>query len=463
MMDPRPEDVLLAFRLLSHHRSSRAAVLSFRDALVRRLAARAASGVPFYEGLFRAAGVRAGDIRGASDLTALPLVSKGDYTDREPAEVLARGTDPRRLRITTTTGSTGEPFVIRRSPTDELFYFVLRLRAMRAFGLKPGDLMARISVYGREGMPQPWRLAQRAGLFRAMPIHILEAPGRIAERVRAGRPRVLTGDSGVLARVSREFGPDRPAPSSLRFIVSGSEVLTANMRHHIETGFGRPVYDTYASEEFSVLAWECPATGLYHVSDDGIVLEVLRDGRPVGPGETGEAVVTGLLSRAMPFIRYRLGDEVTRGPEPCPCGLPFSTLSRIRGRMTDYLRLPGGREIYAASMAYVFQKRLDWIRQYEMEQAREDDVTLRAVCRGVPPPEALSSLERDIAGLLGPGVRFRVELVDELNPGPRGKFRILRSHVGSFYERPDRTSPGGRGPSPGRASRGPGLLSGPRP
>ncbi len=433
-MDAPVETSRLLFRLVRNLHSDRARVLDFQERMLRRAVSHAAARVPLYEEAFRRAGVKPDEIRAVADLQALPLVSKKDFMDRPPGGVLARGWDASRLRTTTTTGSTGEPFVIRRSRSDELFYFALRFRVMRYFGLRARDLMARISLYGWESLPRSWRLAQSVRLFRAMPIHILEAPAGIAERLGRARPHVLTGDSGVLARVSREFGPARPAPSSLRFLVSGSELLTANMRHQIETGFGRPVFDTYASEEFSVLAWQCPATGLYHVSDDSIVLEVLRDGRPVGPGETGEAVVTGLLSRAMPFIRYRIGDEVTRGPDPCPCGLPFSTLSAIRGRMTDYLRLPGGREIYAASMAYVLHERLDWIRQYELEQEREDDVILRVVCRGAPSKEAFLSLEGDIAKVLGEGVRLRIELVDELKPGPGGKYRVLRSHVGSFYE-----------------------------
>jgi phenylacetate-coenzyme A ligase PaaK-like adenylate-forming protein len=48
------------------------------------------------------------------------------------------------------------------------------------------------------------------------------------------------------------------------------------------------------------------------------VLEVLTGDRPAEEGEEGELVATSLFSYAMPFIRYRMGDMVVRGPTPCP-------------------------------------------------------------------------------------------------------------------------------------------------
>lgn len=431
----RVKDLSTFYHLGRHPRSSRDKIQAYQNRMLRRLMAHAYERVPYYRAVFDGAGVKPGDIRTAADLQALPLTSKLDLKERPLDQVLARGYDRRRLASHTTTGSTGEPFTILRSPSDEFIFFGVRLRTMRDFGLKPRDRMARVAAQGRETMPASWRLLQALGFYRADPIPILDPPRRIVRAVLENRADVLTGDSGVLTRVSREFESSGIRDHSLRFLVAGSELLTPNMRRQILDAFRRPVYDTYVSEEFSVIAWECKETGLYHVADDSLILEVLRDGRPASPGETGEAVVTSLHFRAMPFVRYRLGDEVRTGPVPCPCGQPFSTLSSITGRMTDYLCLPGGREIYAAAVAYVFQKRVDWIRQYEMIQEKEDEVVLRAVVKGVPAAEKIASLNKDIQDLLGEGVRFSLNLVDELKPGPGGKYRVLRSRIRSFYDK----------------------------
>jgi phenylacetate-coenzyme A ligase PaaK-like adenylate-forming protein len=96
------------------------------------------------------------------------------------------------------------------------------------------------------------------------------------------------------------------------------------MRQRIEAGFGAPVIDFYDSHEFNMIAWQRPGTGYYQLAAQSVISEVLQDGHPVEIGEQGEFVGTALHSWAMPFIRFRLGDIVTRGEAP-------STLKEIQG------------------------------------------------------------------------------------------------------------------------------------
>jgi phenylacetate-CoA ligase len=237
----------------------------------------------------------------------------------------------------------------------------------------------------------------------------------------------------VLARVSEEFRELSKNALDLYFLVGGSDTLTPMMKRRISDAFGAPVYDTYASEEIDIMAWECKESGQYHVCDDNVILEVLKDGVPAAPGERGEVVATNLHLYAMPFIRYRVGDEVTVGEQVCPCGLPFSTIKAIDGRKTDYLILPGKRELFAASIAYILQREAPWINKYELVQEKENRVVLRVVADAYPPPDVLDPLFAKIQALLGHDVVFLIEHVRELQPGPGGKYRILRSLISSPY------------------------------
>ena len=60
---------------------------------------------------------------------------------------------------------------------------------------------------------------------------------------------------------------------------------------------------------------------------------------------TGEAVTTGYGNRAMPLIRYRVGDTVTLTETPCACGSPQPVLHEVVGRTDDLLILPDGRVV----------------------------------------------------------------------------------------------------------------------
>lgn len=416
-----------------HARMTREELSAYRDRSLRRIVRHAYENVPYYRDLFDRTGVSAADIRTAEDLALIPMTEKRDLKAELPERITARGLDPDKLTVRKTTGSTGELFTVLKSRSDEFLFHVFRLHVMRDFGLKPSDRMALISTRTSKDFPASWRAIQRMDVYRQDRIHAAEPPDRIARVLLDRKPDVITGDSAVLDRVAREIagirGRYRP-----RFVVTGSEMLTPFMKRRIGEGFGAAVRDTYCSEEVSVIAWECGETGLYHVREDNVIVEVMKDGVPVKEGERGEVIVTALHSRARPFLRYRQGDEVTRGPDVCPCGKPFATLKEISGRAIDYLRLPGGRELFASALAIIVYKHAPWIERYQIVQEREGLVVLRAVPAVPPRPEELGTLKDLSSDRLGAGVEFRVELVQDIRPGPGGKFRIFRTKLGSPYD-----------------------------
>ena len=414
-------------------RCSRQELSDYRDLLLRRIVHHAHEKVPYYRELFERAGVAPDDIKAAEDLPRIPVTEKRHLRKEPQKRVLAAGTDPKRLIVRTTTGSTGEPFTVMKTRSDEFLYHVSRLRVMQDLGLRPSDRMAQIGRRSSRQAPLSWRLIQRFGLFRQDRIYLGDPPDRIADVLQKTKPDIVTGDVTVMDRVSLELA-GRRHNRHLRFVVTGGGMLNAFMRKRIREGFGVDVYDTYGSEEVSVIAWECRETGLYHVRDDSVVVEVLENGRPVKEGERGEVIVTALHFRAVPFLRYRLGDEAVKGPDVCPCGKPFSTLKEISGRATDYLRLPDGREVYAAPVAYILQEHAAWIERYEFVQNDRDRVILRIAALIPPRLDALTALKDKLVDLLGPGVDVRIDLVPEIQPGSGDKYRFLRSYLGSPYD-----------------------------
>jgi len=54
--------------------------------------------------------------------------------------------------------------------------------------------------------------------------------------------------------------------------------------------------------------------------------------------------------------------------------------------------------------------------------------------RLAPRAFGLAVLKDKVAGLPGPGMDVRIELVPEIQPGSGGKYRMLRSLLGSPYD-----------------------------
>jgi phenylacetate-CoA ligase len=219
---------------------------------------------------------------------------------------------------------------------------------------------------------------------------------------------------------------------SPRLVVTTGELLTAPLRAGI-AAIGSPIRDLYGSNEFNLLAWECPAgQGTYHVCDDAVVLEVLGpDGRSVEVGQAGEVVVTGLHSFAMPFIRYTIGDLAVRGPDRCPCGAPYSTLMAIHGRTIDMFRLAGGISLHPWTIHNAVRPWLGMVRQASLVQMADDRLEYLVVATEAMGAAEEASLAAAARAALPSGISFTLRRVDAIPAGPGGKARPFVALTGS--------------------------------
>lgn len=124
---------------------------------------------------------------------------------------------------------------------------------------------------------------------------------------------------------------------ALREIWTGGECLPSPVRTRLARVFGCAVRSGYGASEFLSIGWEC-THGRMHLNADWVVLEPVdeRD-RPVPPGVPSHTVLlTSLVNRVQPLIRYALGDSVTLDRDACPCGCALPSMT-VEGRHDDVL------------------------------------------------------------------------------------------------------------------------------
>ena len=413
---------------------TREQILDCQSRKLRCLLDHAYRNVPYYRSLFDRHGVAPHRIQSAADLPMVPITTKSDLRQAPLEETLARGISPGRLLATTTSGYSGEPFTVRCTWFEKRLENLLWVRALRHIGVRMKDRCGSI-MYVRPSdqreRTSPERLVKALGFYRSVTFDCCQPSENILRALRRYRPDFVVGYPGVLALVGENMtSQDRRAirPHGLAAV---GEVLTEAARERISTAFGAPVYNLYGSHELGTVAWECEETRELHVCDDHVLLEVLNDGRPAAPGQSGQLVATNLDAFAMPFVRYRLGDVVTKGSEVCPCGQPFSTLRRVEGRRIDYFPLPDGRLLHPFQIVGTALATAEWILRYQLIQERRDRILLRVVPSRRPAGEEIRRLEDAVRSFLGPRVGFSVIPVPRIDTGPGGKLRALCSLVDS--------------------------------
>ncbi len=186
----------------------------------------------------------------------------------------------------------------------------------------------------------------------------------------------------------------------------------------IEEVTGSRCVDTYGSAEGGQSALECPA-GALHLTSEATWLTV----RDPEAGE-GDAIVTDLMLRVFPMIRYAIGDEIKLRDGVCACGRPHPMLQSIEGRSGEPIILPNGRRINANLPSYIFKPlaKHGVIRRYRFIEVG-GRLELHLVVSTRFSDEHRRVVEQETRRAFGEDVSFTVRIVDALPQLPNAKHR----------------------------------------
>ena len=396
------------------------AIRAWRDRRVRKLVKHAWDNVPYYRRLFEEAGVRPEEIRSAEDLGRIPVTTKRQRQVLPMEDKMARGVDWRRCARHRTSGSTGRPDLVVRTWWEDQVLLLHRLRAGVQLGVRPHHRNVNVGIGDTRRV-----LPHRLGLFPLTLMDPFLDPKQMVRELVRIRPDFLRARPNVLEMVLAEDTGKELRTIGTKIVFCGSEAMAPATRKRIEEAFGARVVDVYGAHEFNMMAWGCADCGCYHTMDDSVYLEVLKDGRPAGPGEEGEVVGTALHSFAMPYIRYETGDVARLPASPPPCRISFGAIESLQGRASEFIRLSGGRVINP-TQTFQAVREVEGVGRFEVVQTARDSIriTVEPLPRAEDPcPEVLWRCRR----VFGDDVRIEVGSVPKLSPGPSEKYRFIRA------------------------------------
>jgi phenylacetate-CoA ligase len=379
--------------------------------------------VPYYRAAWRTAGVHPCDITSLADLEAFPILTKADIRAHE-RDLLSSVFDPTKLRLKRTSGSTGVPLNIRIDEPAVQWKTACTIRSDEWSGYRLGQRVAK--VWGNPEYRQFGLKGRLRNFFldRAVYLDTLNlTDGRLAEfaaAIRRHRPGLIFGHAHSLYLLACSLKKSGVLDIRPNGIISTAMLLHDWQRTVIEQVFGCPVTNRYGCEEVSLIASECEWHQGLHVNADSIFTEV-------GPG--GKLLVTDLTNRAMPLIRYQIGDVVVGSDRVCRCGRGLPILERIEGREADYVVTPSGSLISGISLTENFALLITGAAQVQIVQESLHHLRIRMVADDQFDDSSRRAIGKLVHDTFGPSVRFDIELVDAIPQEPSGKYRFCISKV----------------------------------
>jgi phenylacetate-CoA ligase len=400
--------------------------LSYRDARLRDFVRHAGETVPHYRRIFQNLGVRPGSIRGLADLAVLPILTKADV-QADYADFLSESV-PERARVGIhTSGTTGSGLRMATTLDAIQEQWAAWWRYRRLHGLPfdawCGYFGGRSVVPLAQPRPPFWRYNRPGRQILFSGYHLAPATlGDYVEEVRARKPPWLHGYPSLLALLASYLVEHREALGyEVRWVTTGAESLLPQQAALIERAFGVRPIEHYGMAEAVANSSQCPARR-QHVDEDFAAVEFI----PTADGSAWRVIGTNFTNRAVPLIRYEVGDHVQLADTPCACGLPGRVLSSIDGRQEDYVVLRNGARL--GRMDHIF-KDMVRVREAQIYQDEPGVIRVRIVRNPGYTDVDERLLLRAFHERVGDQAEVLVEHADSLPRTATGKLRFVVSNI----------------------------------
>jgi phenylacetate-coenzyme A ligase PaaK-like adenylate-forming protein len=340
-------------------------------------------------------------------------------------------------RVFATSGATGVPGLFVYSHREFAHWVAVGLARLARLGVTPETRLIAIGAPGDIHITRQLFASFQAGRTGVPRLSVMTPLDETVAALNEYRPEVMLAYASVLGALAEEQLQGRLAIEPVVTIAT-SEVLTDEVADRAEAAWGNAPVNVYAATEAPGIAMASLDGVGMHVCEESVVLEVVdAENRPVPPGEPGTKVLlTSLVNRVQPLIRYELSDAAVVAEGPDPSGRPFQRLARVDGRSDDILRFPGvaGGEVdvHPHRLRSPFATLLD-VRRYQIEHERGGSLRVRVVPAASAPADVtdrvreamLRALEE--AGAAAPEIVVEPVAEIEREPGHAAKLKLVVS------------------------------------
>jgi len=274
----------------------------------------------------------------------IPPISKSDLIQKN-AEIQVQPEKFTKVFHCESSGTSGQVLTFKRDEAWDSFIRAAQMRGYSWHGVNPWDF--NIYFWG-----------YNSNFFKKLKLRILDLlvnRYRIFDYDESSIKNLINRSSGVVyiegySSMIYEMAKLLPNSKSwfkkLKLVKGTSEKIYPQYKTLVNQAFGIPLRSEYGAAEAGIIAFECPK-GNMHLVEEGVLVET---------DDENEIIITNLVSKSFPIIRYKLGDVVEMENEEfrCPCGRSHRIIKEITGRVGKVIE--GKSSIYPSlTLYYIFK------------------------------------------------------------------------------------------------------------
>jgi phenylacetate-CoA ligase len=404
---------------------SRADLDAYRFLLLKRQLLHAYKNVNFYRERYDQEGVNPANLKSIEDLAAYPVINKDIIRSNN---LINQNVLFKNKFKSHTSGSTGQPMWTYYNFSSWIRKkYLVKARARMECGVKSNEKIAAFESASLSHKDNSnillKNLKSRYRIFS-----IFETSENTIQKLINFSPSALYGPPSHFFLLAQYISENNIRLNSIRRIFTSSEYIQETVREYIKKKFDAEVYDVYGSTEFKEVAWECEKHEGYHINEDEVIVEILKDGKPAAQGIIGNIVITDLRNTVMPLIRYQMNDKGMLMKDKCSCGRTFSTMKPFAGRSSEYVVLPND-EILSPYLFTTSIEKIEGLLQYQIVQVNKNKLRVDIVSNSEYYNSIAESVKNILKQITKHSMEIEIEKQIKIDVEENGKFKVVKNLV----------------------------------
>lgn len=369
----------------------------------------------------------------AADITCFPILTKS-ILRAHTQDLVSKTHDISKLVKHHSSGSSGIQSFTYMTQNHTFFLRALQTHWWTWSGYTIGDPLLQFGISQHRNVVKRLKdFFYRCTYVKAFGLSEEELKSTL-DKVSNKKDLVVAGYPSVIHQLAKASIHEQIQPQ-IKSIICFGDKLFDHYKKTIISAFGERVkiVDTYGCAEGLLMACKQDLE-YYYIMSPHVFIEIVDDnGAPVEDGKMGHVLVTSLTNKAMPLIRYQLGDLAIKLPKalyPEKRLKPYPLLQKVIGRETDIVKTTKGITLNVHSFTGVLEY-FQEIKQYKIVQNNLEGIVIEYI---VDDPQnfdncILETIKQKLNTLTHHCLEITFRKVIDIKPTKSGKPQIIESNI----------------------------------
>lgn len=366
----------------------------------------------------------------------LPILNKQNL-QKPLEERLSKGYSRKDVYVNKTSGSSGTPFVFAKDKYSHALTWASNIMRFGWFGIDFNhSLQARFY-----GIPMDF-VGYQKERFKDFLTHRFRFPvfdlsdvilEKFLQKFKSKKFDYINGYTSSIVLFAKYLEQKNiilnEVCPTLKACFVTSEMLFESDKVLLEKQFGILIINEYGASELDLIAFENP-NGEWQINAETLFVEILDENNNVLPyGEEGRIVITSLFNKALPFIRYEIGDIGILDEKSTP---QKPILKKLIGRTNDVTILPSGKKSPGLTFYYVTKSIIEDdgnVKEFIIKQTKLDSFEIEYISDFELNKTQIQKIEKAISLYLESNLNFTFSRKTVLERSKSGKLKQFKSYL----------------------------------